>query len=98
MSKHPRKHSLKTARRELQRQQLLGSIPVPPQQLRDLFDYLDHELGSGCDHNLGITTRFLQQRNADVATTIKWLRSLGGGCDCEVLSNVEDAVSDAHPK
>ena len=94
MAKDPRKDSVKKAWRTNQRQQLLDSIPVPLQVLRGLFDRLDQELASGCDHTLRITTKFLQERSIDVTGMTAWLRLHGGYCDCEVIANVESTVGD----
>ena len=93
MSKDPRKDELKKAWREQERQNLIASIPMPQQDLRDLFDHLDSEGASECDHTLRVTTAFLQKRGLDVERIVPWLREHGGYCDCEVLANVEDEFS-----
>jgi hypothetical protein len=89
MSKDPRKEKLKKAWRELERQKLTASIPMPPQGLRELFDHLEQESESGCDHTLRLTTEFLQKCGLDVESVVPWLCEHGGYCDCEVLANVE---------
>jgi len=81
---------LKKAWREQERQRLTASIPMPSQDVRDLFDHLNQESGSGCDHTLRLTTEFLQKRGLDVGRIVPWLHEHGGYCDCEVLANVED--------
>ena len=90
MSNDARKDELKKAWKEQERQKLVASIPMPQQDLRDLFDHLDQQSESGCDHTLRLTTAFLQKRGLDVERIIPWLREHGGYCDCEVLANVED--------
>lgn len=90
MSNDPHKEELKKAWREQERQKLSASTPMPPKDLRELFDHLDQEIGSGCDHTLRLTTEFLQKRGLDVDRVLPWLREHGGYCDCEVLANVED--------
>lgn len=90
MSKDTRKKELKNAWREQERQNLTASIPMPLQDLRGLFDYLDQEGEAGCDHTLRLTAEFLQKRGLDVERIVPWLREHGGYCDCEVLANVED--------
>ena len=90
MSKDPRKDELKKAWREQERQKLTDSIPMPPQDLRELFDHLDQESESGCDHTLRLTTEFLQKRELNIDRIVPWLHEHGGYCDCEVLANVED--------
>jgi hypothetical protein len=94
MSRDPRNDELKKAWREQERQKLIASIPMPHQDLRDLFDHLDSEGATECDHTLRVTTAFLQQRGLEVARIIPWLREHGGYCDCEVLANVEDEFSE----
>jgi hypothetical protein len=81
---------LKKAWKEQERQKLIASIPMPHQDLHDLFDHLDQESESGCDHTLRLTTAFLQKRDLDVERIVAWLRAHGGYCDCEVLANVKD--------
>jgi Protein of unknown function (DUF2695) len=67
---------------------------MPQQDLLDLFDYLDSKEAAECDHTLRFTTALLQQRGHDVARIIPWLREHGAYCDCEVLANVEDKLSE----
>ena len=43
MSNDARKDELKKAWKQQERQKLIDSIPMPQQDLRDLFDYLDRE-------------------------------------------------------
>lgn len=92
MNKDLRKHELKKAWKEQQCQQLAVSIPMPQQDLRDLFDHLD-ELCASCDHTLRYTMAFLKQRGLNAECIVTWLRDNGGYCDCEVIANVEDAVA-----
>lgn len=94
MSKDPRKDELKKAWREQERQKFIASIPISHLILRDLFDYLDGDCATECDHRLRVTTEFLQQRGLDVERIVTWLREHGGYCDCEVLANVEDEFSE----
>jgi hypothetical protein len=60
MSNDPRKEELKKAWKEQERQKLIASIPMPQQDLRDLFDYLDRENPPPCNHTLRETKEFLQ--------------------------------------
>jgi hypothetical protein len=90
MSNDARKDELKKAWKQQERQKIVTSIPMPHQELCGLFDHLDKEIESGCDHTLRLTTAFLQKRGLDVERIIPWLREHGGYCDCEVLANVED--------
>jgi hypothetical protein len=90
MSNDPRKEDLKKAWKEQERQKLIASIPIPQQDLRDLFDYLDRENPAPCDHTLRETLEFLKKRGLDAERIVPWLREHGGYCDCEVIFNVDD--------
>lgn len=39
----------------------------------------------------------MQQRAIDEGRVVPWLEQNGGHCDCEVIANVEEAVSNAIP-
>jgi hypothetical protein len=90
MSNDARKDELKKAWKQQERQKLIDSIPMPQQDLRDLFDYLDREGAPPCDHTFRETVGFLQKRGLDVERVVAWLREYGGYCDCEVIFNVDD--------
>lgn len=94
MGKDPRKVALKQAWRDRERKKLRGSIPIPPADLRELFDYLDRKDAPPCDHTLRQTTRFLQDRKFSAERVVPWLHEHGGYCDCEVLANVESKFGD----
>ena len=63
---------------EQEQLKLVTSIPMPHQDLRELFDHLDQESASGCDHTLRLTTEFLEKRGLDVERIVPWLREHGG--------------------
>lgn len=90
MSKDARKEELRKAWKEQEQAKLVASIPMPHQDLRDLFDHLDREGAPECDHTLRETVEFLQKRELDVEHIVSWLREHGGYCDCEVIYNVEE--------
>ena len=90
MSSDARKEELKKAWKQQERQKLIDSIPMPHQDLRDLFDYLDRPNARQCDHTFCETVEFLQKRNLNVDSIVAWLRENGGFCDCEVIYNVDD--------
>lgn len=94
MTKDARKQALKKAWKHQERQKLVASIPMPHDELRALFDYLDTEGAETCDRTLRATVAFLQRRGLDVETIVPWLHEHGGYCDCEVAANVEDAFGD----
>ena len=58
----------------------------------NLFDYVDEKLetNDGCDHSLTFTREFLEKQKVDVESVLDWIINEGGGCDCEVLYNVEE--------
>lgn len=86
-----RRRALKNARREAERDELRSSLPLAPDLMRSLFDFVDERLSNvDCDGSLELTVTFLQQRKLPVEPVVNWLRSAGGYCDCEVLSNAEE--------
>jgi hypothetical protein len=90
MSKDPRKEALKNAWKLQERQKLIASIPMPHDDLRALFDFLDREGAPPCDHTLRETLAFLSKRGLDAERVVPWLREYGGFCDCEVIYNVDE--------
>lgn len=74
-----------------ERNAFIKSLPIPKKMFKRLFDHLDRELGArGCNGRLDITTEFLEKNGLDVEKTVDWLCDNGGGCDCEVLANIEE--------
>ncbi len=68
----------------------LAGLPMQLQLFRELFDYLDEKLSSGCDDTLRLTEQFAREHNIQFQSLEKWLGDKGGYCDCEVLANVEE--------
>jgi hypothetical protein len=68
------------------------NIPMSQELFKKLFDYLDKELtDNDCDNTLKLTEQFLTDNKIISADKIiEWLVENGGGCDCEVLANVEE--------
>ena len=67
-----------------------AQLPLTLAGLSALLDPLDTELGvRGCDHTFTATEAWLAAREHDLARVIEGLRTLGGGCDCEVLANID---------
>ena len=90
MNKDEKRRALAEYKR-YQKEAFLASLPMPAELFRELFDYLDEQLGEmGCQHNLRLTEDFLQEHNCDTEAVLEWLRDNGGGCDCEVLGNIEE--------
>ncbi len=69
-----------------------NSLPMSRELFQQLFDYLDEQLGEeDCDHSYSMTRAFLKEKQiADPEQVLLWLENQGGGCDCEVLANVEE--------
>ena len=68
----------------------IDQLPLPKQDLKALFDYLDRPNPDPCTHTFVETEAFLNQRNLDKSKIIPWLQDNGAGCDCEVIFNVEE--------
>jgi hypothetical protein len=68
-----------------------AAMPISKPDLKALFDYVDERLEQdGCDHTLKATRSFLAQQNLPQEPILDWLVEEGGGCDCEIIANVED--------
>lgn len=80
---------------EEQKKDFIENIPFSPSLFESLFNYLDEVLEEhGCDDTLKYTERFLEDNELPVEKSLNWLRDNGGFCDCEVLANVEDKISE----
>ena len=74
-----------------EKEAFLSSLPMPPALFRELFDHLDEALSEqGCQDDLRLTTAFLEAQGCDTEAVLQWLTENGGGCDCEVLGNIEE--------
>jgi hypothetical protein len=68
----------------------LSWMPIDQPQLESLIEWLDDEvINKGCDHDLTLTKKWLKANNCPVHSTLMALIAHGGGCDCEVVLNVE---------
>lgn len=93
-----KRHAIKQALRQAEHERFRSSLPLTPDLLRALFDYIDNQLGeSECDNTLKHTALFLSQRKLESVRVISWLESLGGFCDCEVLANVQERFLEVFP-
>lgn len=91
-----KRHAIKQALRQAQRERFRAGLPLSPDLLRALFDFLDVQLSEvECDNTLKYAAIFLSERRLEAATVLKWLEGNGGFCDCEVLANVEEHFRDA---
>jgi hypothetical protein len=88
MDKRQRKAALKQWK-HAERADLVAGMPLSPEQLHRLLDYLDAHL-KACDHTTRLTAIFLHVEQLDKDTVLSWLGEHGGYCDCEVLANLTD--------
>src|SRR5688572_24898590 len=90
------KRQLRKAVRAKERAAARAAFPLRAAELRNLFDWLNDELGSqSCDRTLRLTRIWIDGRCHDASTIVPWLEDNGGFCDCEVLANVEQQFEDA---
>lgn len=90
MNEDKRKARIKKYKDE-QKNKFINSLPISRNIFHELFDYLDERLSEeDCNHDFEMTEEFLKQRNIPIEKVEAWLMGNGGGCDCEVLANVED--------
>ncbi len=90
MNKDEKRRALAEYKRR-QKEAFLSSLPMPAELFRELFDYLDEQLGEqGCQDDLRLTEAFLKDHGCDAEAVLEWLEDHGGGCDCEILANIEE--------
>ena len=91
-----RKKELKKAAREADRSSFIERMPLEPERARALFDAIDAALqGRECKDDHRLTTEAMRKMGLTPETALTWLTDSGGGCDCEVIANVEPTVEDA---
>jgi hypothetical protein len=62
---------------------------LEPAQLRALLNHLDANLEDvPCEHTLRLTLAWAKDRGINTDRLVPSLAHFGGGCDCEVLANV----------
>ncbi len=85
------KRSIKTSQQEA----IVSSCPIPIESLRGLFDFLDSRLTDAeCDERFTIAFEYLGRYGFEHEAFVDWSIANGGGCDCEILSNIEEAIND----
>ena len=68
----------------------LARMPLEPDQLLALIDAIDAQVEAvGCQHDLRLTRAWLEERGLPTALVEFALIAQGGGCDCEVVLNVD---------
>jgi hypothetical protein len=80
----------KAAWKAEERRRARAAFPLPDEELEDLFDFLDRQLGAqGCDDTRRFTEEWARDKDCPLEPLGAWLEDNGGYCDCEVLANVE---------
>jgi hypothetical protein len=65
-------------------------MPIPRYAFEELLTYLQERIAEvGCDNTRRLTREWLERGGWPVRPTEFALIALGGGCDCEVVLNVE---------
>ena len=65
-------------------------LPVSEAQFHALLDHLDRWLGDNrCDRTLAETLSWADRTGLNANQLKALLPELGGGCDCEVLANLD---------
>lgn len=60
------------------------------EQVSELIEYVDEKLADRvCDSTLKYARKWLEGRDLDVESCVKWLNKNGAYCDCEVLFNLD---------
>ena len=95
MDKARKKELLKDYKAK-EKQNFQNSLPMDAELFRNLFDSVDEKLeaNDGCDHSFTFTREFLETQKVDVESVLDWIINEGGGCDCEVLYNVEECFEE----
>lgn len=86
-----RRKAVKQTLRQQELDQIRSSLPIAPDLMRNLFDFVDDELTRAeCDNHLTHTLVFLDRQGLPADPVVRWLQDAGGFCDCEVLANAEE--------
>lgn len=72
MSNKERKRKLKAAFKVKELAALNGSMPLSKEDLQGLFDYLDSELESDCDHTLTKMLAYLRSQSFSPERIVPW--------------------------
>jgi hypothetical protein len=91
MTDSARKKELKRLAKEQELRRFRDSMPLSLARANALLDFIDRKLPeNGCDHSYHQTREFCQMHRLDSDAVVRWAVENGGGCDCEVLANLED--------
>lgn len=90
-SERERKKELLEKVKAAEKSKAESELPASKEDLSDLLDWVDRNVGDGCDHTMRFTLEFIRERGLDEERVVAWLHWYGGYCDCEVAMNVEDS-------
>ncbi len=69
----------------------LKTLPLPKRVFQKLMDFLDIELGANsCQHDYSLSNKFLFRFETKVEDHLDFFINHGGGCDCEILANMDE--------
>ncbi|MEV6445517.1 DUF2695 domain-containing protein [Amycolatopsis sp. NPDC051716] len=89
------RRAAKKAYKQRARDEMWARLGLNAAQLADLLEHLedhfDDDLADDCDGELTLTREWALREGLSPAPLEDRLRELGGGCDCEVLANLDPA-------
>ncbi|WP_206789048.1 DUF2695 domain-containing protein [Amycolatopsis sp. MtRt-6] len=85
------RRAAKNAYKQRARDEMWDRLGLDAGQLADLLDHLDED-ADGCDGELTRTREWALDAGLGWPPLEERLRELGGGCDCEVLANLDPAA------
>jgi hypothetical protein len=95
MMDQQRKRELKREARQAERASLRADMPINVTAAEGLLDWLDGAVSKqGCSHDLRHSRAWAEAGNAPTERLLGWLIELGGFCDCEALSVLEDSLEE----
>jgi len=69
-----------------------STFPLPDPQPQALFDHVEEQVDAeGCDHSRRFTESWLSTSGIAAEPVLSWLTDHGGYCDCEVVTNAQEA-------
>ena len=90
MSKNKEHRNKIKAWKKQEEDEFLATIPFAESIFQELFDSLDTKLETEpCKHDFNLTSNFLSTKGIDFQEHIDFFIEHGGGCDCEILMNLE---------
>ncbi|MCU1333870.1 MAG: Protein of uncharacterized function [Candidatus Angelobacter sp.] len=85
-----KRQAIKQALRQAEQERFRATLPLSPELLGTMFDFVDQQLAQNeCDNTFEYLFHFLSEHQIEANAVVHWLENLGGYCDCEILANVE---------